>query len=257
MTKRIFTLALALALAVALAAGCLAADDGTVNYKGGDQLDCNGGMDGFENMLPGVEYSDTITLTNSSNKAANFYMNTDVLQTLAPQTRAGGVQTGYTVALTCGGNVLYGYNPAQDAAPTGALLGGSGTQGLEELNQALQAGQGQYQLVATLQPGESTQVRLAIQADGTATGNYFQGSNGQIRFQFQASEITPQTRTEVRTEKREAKVVTQVRYLVQAVQTGDSSLVALCGGVMVLALLLFALLGKKKDKQEKGSGPHA
>ena len=228
MKKRIF--GLTLALAAALSINCFAAEDGSVVYNG-ETLECTGGMDAFGSMLPGVPYTDTITLTNTSKNIA----------------QDGASGAGYTVSLTCGDSVLYGFDPATGEA-TGALLGGDGTGELEELNNILGRTNGEnYQMVATLEPGESVDVSLMLQADGTSLDNDYQNAVGSIQFQFIAEELEPVTETVVNQVQLPPEVVTQTRY----VQTGDNSLVWILGGVAVVAIGGFVFLSWKKKKKEK------
>lgn len=241
MKKRIF--GLTLALAAALSINCFAAENGSVVYNG-ETLECTGGMDAFGSMLPGVPYTDTITLTNTSENTANFYMDTNVVNTLSQDGASGA---GYTVSLTCGDSVLYGFDPATGEA-TGALLGGDGTGELEELNSILGRTNGEnYQMVATLEPGESVDVSLMLQADGTSLDNDYQNAVGSIQFQFIAEELEPVTETVVNQVQLPPEVVTQTRY----VQTGDNSLVWILGGVAVVAIGGFVFLSWKKKKKEK------
>ena len=91
------SLILSLLLAVAAPATGFAAERGEVAYTG-DALVCTGQMSGVSSILPGVEASDTLLLENKSGATANFYMKTDVLNTLE---KAGAAGAGYTVRLTC------------------------------------------------------------------------------------------------------------------------------------------------------------
>lgn len=247
MKKNLCTTLIALMVSVVMGISCFAADttnkvvyDGTnLIYEGTNQ------MSGFSNMLPGKTYSGSIQLENKGANAANFYMDTSVVQTLIGASNTK--DTGYTVTLTCGETVLYGYDPVSGKA-SGTLIGGDGTQGLEELNNQLE----EYPLVATLNPGESTTVTLSVKPDATATGNTYMSADGSIEFRFQASDV-PQVRTVVETETVQAKpnVVTQVRTVVQAAQTGDANVVFICLIVAAAAFILFLTLSDKKENKDK------
>ena len=136
MKKKLIASLFSLALSAVFALGCFAADADKVVYDG-TNLTYTGGteMSGFSQMIPGKTYTGTITLENTGEKAAYFYMDTSVVSTLIGASNAK--DTGYTVSLTCGGNTLYGYDPASGKA-TGALVGGNDTAGLEELNTQLE-----------------------------------------------------------------------------------------------------------------------
>lgn len=247
MKKNLCTTLVALVVSVIMGLSCFAADsinkvvyDGTsLTYEGTNQ------MSGFSNMLPGKTYKGSIQLENKGTNAANFYMDTSVVQTLIGASNTK--DTGYTVTLTCGNTVLYGYNPVT-AKATGSLIGGDGSQGLEELNKQLE----EYPLVATLNPGESTTVTLSVQPDATATGNSYMSADGSIEFRFQASDV-PQVRTVVKTQTVQEKpnVVTQVRTVVQAAQTDDVNTIFVCAIVAAVALVLFLVLSSKKQENEQ------
>lgn len=240
MKKKLIASLFSLALSAVFALGCFAATDKVV-YDGAN-LTYTGGteMSGFTQMIPGKTYTGTITLENTGEKAAYFYMDTSVVSTLIGA--SSEKDTGYTVSLTCGGNTLYGYDPA-----TGTLVGGDTTTGLEELNKQLE----EYPLVATLEPGQTADVVLSITPDATATNVSYMGAEGKIEFRFQAADV-PDVKTVVTTEKVQGKpdVVTQVRTIVVSAKTGDFNTIAVCAVVVVLAAIVLLVLTKKKKKEE-------
>lgn len=244
MKKKLIASLFSLALSAVFALGCFAATDKVV-YDGAN-LTYTGGteMSGFTQMIPGKTYTGTITLENTGEKAACFYMDTSVVSTLIGA--SSEKDTGYTVSLTCGGNTLYGYDPATGKA-TGTLVGGDTTTGLEELNKQLE----EYPLVATLEPGQTADVVLSITPDATATNVSYMGAEGKIEFRFQAADV-PDVKTVVTTEKvqGEPDVVTQVRTIVVSAKTGDFNTIAVCAVVVVLAAIVLLVLTRKKKKEE-------
>lgn len=244
MKKKLIASLFSLALSAVFALGCFAATDKVV-YDGAN-LTYTGGteMSGFTQMIPGKTYTGTITLENTGEKAAYFYMDTSVVSTLIGA--SSEKDTGYTVSLTCGGNTLYGYDPATGKA-TGTLVGGDTTAGLEELNKQLE----EYPLVATLEPGQTADVVLSITPDATATNVSYMGAEGKIEFRFQAADV-PDVKTVVTTEKVQGKpdVVTQVRTIVVSAKTGDFNTIAVCAVVVVLAAIVLLVLTKTKKKEE-------
>ena len=245
MKKKLIASLFSLALSAVFALGCFAAAADKVVYDG-TNLTYTGGteMSGFSQMIPGKTYTGTITLENTGDKAAYFYMDTSVVSTLIGASNAK--DTGYTVSLTCGGNTLYGYDPASGKA-TGTLVGGNDTAGLEELNSQLE----EYPLVATLDPGQTADVVLSITPDATATNVSYMGAEGKIEFRFQAADV-PDVKTVVTTEtvQGEPNVVTQVRTIVVSAKTGDFNTIAVCAVVVVLAAVVLLVLTKKKKKEE-------
>ena len=224
MVKRIFSLMLALAAVFSMTMVCSAAEPSTVvEYDGSKITYTNDGkMTGFENMLPGVPYEGTIQLKNVGDKEANFYMDTEVISTLL------GVEnvkdTSYVVSLSVGDNVLVGYNAESDTV-TGTVVGGEGTTGLEELNKTLP----EYPLVATLKPGETVDVVLKIQPDAEQTDNAYISSLGRVEFRFKVSDVPD-----------------------DSVVTGDDYIMYIAIAVIVVGLILFFVLGRRKNEQTQG-----
>ena len=230
MKKKLIASLFSLALSAVFALGCFAADADKVVYDG-TNLTYSGStqMSGFTQMIPGKTYTGTITLENTGDKAAYFYMDTSVVSTLIGASNAK--DTGYTVSLTCGGNTLYGYDPATGKA-TGTLVGGDTTTGLEELNKQLE----EYPLVATLDPGQTADVVLSITPDATATNVSYMGAEGKIEFRFQAADV-PDVKTVVTTEKVQGAPdeATRARTIAVSARAGGGDSIAACGRAGALA----------------------
>lgn len=259
MMKRISALVLVLGLAFTSALGCFAADgsDVTVTYNGSSLgYTVNNSENSMQNLRPGVESSYSFNLVNNSSASTNFYMSTEVLQTLTSEKSTK--DTGYLVTLLAGDQVIFGNNVADpDSATTraandeeGILVGGQGTQELKVLNEDDVLGTN-YILVSTVDPNSSTTLTLKITPNATGTDEAYLASTGEMQFQFMAEEVTPLTRTDVTTIRNEPEVVTQTRYILAGVQTGDPVVVAPLIGVLIVAILLFIIAGKKKKKKEE------
>lgn len=271
--KRFLALALVLALACATAVTGFAAEgDATpsaeVVYDGKNLTFTNGQTMTMDSMLPGVPAEGAMTLRNTSGALAKIYVDTTVVQTLVG---AAGTtnSTGYTVKLWVeqGGNttVLFGSDLEENK---GSQVGGAeqtaeGTlenQELKALNDMLAAQGGDtstqaegnnYLLAATLKNGETATLRLSITPDPTATTSTYMAGNGEIQFKFMAEQVDIQSRTETRTVKGETTIVTQTRYWLNGVQTGDPVAIAPLVAVLVLAVLVFLIAAKKKKKKEE------
>lgn len=285
--KRFLALALVLALACATAVTGFAADNETedkenkiepsagVEYTGNSLVfnDGNGNETTapkmtMSAMLPGVPSEGAMLLENTSGSLANIYVDTSVVQTLVG---AAGTtnSTGYTVKLWVeqGGNttVLFGSDLEENK---GSQVGGAeqtaeGTlenQELKALNDMLAAQGGDastqaegnnYLLAATLKNGETATLRLSITPDPTATTSTYMAGNGEIQFKFMAEQVDIQSRTETRTVKGETTIVTQTRYWLNGVQTGDPVAIAPLVAILVLAVLVFLIAAKKKKKKEE------
>lgn len=258
MMKRICALALVLALACSAAMVGFAADTGSVEYDG-KVLTVEGRMGGFEEVLPGIPREGEIKLHNSSSSLTQFYMDTTVAKNLLE----GAETSGYEVRMWVEddkGNLL------------STILGGDGTDGLQvgggtsgdnaglrDLENTLDAdgattyadGPDNYLLVATLASNGTAFVKMEITPDGSATVNNYMSQTGEIQFDFYVQEIDPITRHEVRTVTTDPVVITQTRYWLNGVQTGDPVAIAPLVAVLALAVLVFILAGKKKKKKEE------
>lgn len=288
MMKRFLALVLVLALACATAVTGFAADEtedkenkidasAGVEYTGNSLVfnDGNGNETTapkmtMSAMLPGVPSEGAMLLENTSGSLANIYVDTSVVQTLVGATGAGTTNsTGYTVKLWVeqGGNktVLFGSDLGENK---GSQVGGAeqtaeGTlenQELKALNDMLAAQGGDtstqaegnnYLLAATLKNGETATLRLSITPDPTATTSTYMAGNGEIQFKFMAEQVDIKNRTETRTVKGETTIVTQTRYWLNGVQTGDPVAIAPLVAVLVLAVLVFLIAAKKKKKKEE------
>ena len=286
--KRFLALALVLALACATAVTGFAADEtedkenkidasAGVEYTGNSLVfnDGNGNETTapkmtMSAMLPGVPSEGAMLLENTSGSLANIYVDTSVVQTLVGAAGAGTTNsTGYTVKLWVeqGGNktVLFGSDLGENK---GSQVGGAeqtaeGTlenQELKALNDMLAAQGGDastqaegnnYLLAATLKNGETATLRLSITPDPTATTSTYMAGNGEIQFKFMAEQVDIKNRTETRTVKGETTIVTQTRYWLNGVQTGDPVAIAPLVAVLVLAVLVFLIAAKKKKKKEE------
>ena len=253
MMKRISALVLVLGLAFTSALGCFAAggSDISVTYNGSSlDYSVNNPVDSIQNMTPGVESSYSFDLVNNSGSSTDFYMSTKVLQTLTAPTSTG--DTGYLVTMLVDDQVIFGNNTEEnsDGYATGVIVGGQDTEELEMLNDTAILGN-DYVLVATIAPKSSKTLTMKITPNATGTDSTYEASTGDMQFQFMAEEVTPLTRTEVTTVRNEPTVVTQTRYILTGVQTGDPMVIAPLVGVLALAVLLFIIAGKKKKKKEE------
>lgn len=253
MMKRISALVLVLGLAFTSALACFAegSSDISVTYNGsGLEYSVNNPTDNIQNMTPGVESTYSFDLVNNSGSSTDFYMATEVLQTLTATNSTG--DTGYLVTMLVDDQVIFGNNTEanSDGYESGVVVGGQDTDELEMLNDEDILGN-DYILVATIAPNSSKTLTLKITPNATGTDSTYEASTGDMQFQFMAEEVTPLTRTEVTTVKREPTVVTQTRYILTGVQTGDPMVIAPLVGVLALAVLLFIVAGKKKKKKEE------
>lgn len=246
MKKRFCALALVLVLACAAVFTCFADSNASVVYDG-KNLTTTGSMNAINDLLPGVPSEDSMTITNNSGALTRFYIDTNVTKTLE-----GTYNSGYTVKLWVvnpdgSETVLFGNGAdgAEGSQVGGGMYTTEGNQELKELNDVLDG----YMLATTLEAGQSATLKLSIMADGAATTNEYMGKDGNINFSFMAEEVDILNRQEVTTIRSEPEVVTQTRYILTGVQTGDPLVIAPLLAVLVLAVVVFIIAGKKKRKK--------
>lgn len=246
--KRLIALLTTVLLTACLAVPAFAAATPVVTYNGSSELaytDESGNAlsgDGdfgtaFSSMLPGVTYSQSITLKNTSeNDQVRFYMSLDVIKTLQADKLDGA---GYAVTLTSTKETLFS---SVNGAISGTLIGGSGSNAeLADLNKDLYDESGTGILVATLAPGESETLTLSIKADATMS-NAYQSAQGALKFQFfaQMNSTTGTTTT----------VYVPGQTIVKTVQTGDNSPIYIAAAAMGAAVVILLLTVRKKKKKD-------
>lgn len=246
--KRVLSIALTLLLALALCVPAFAATTPVVTYDGsaqlrytdtsGNALSGNGDFGtAFSNMLPGVTYSQSVNLKNTSTAdTTRFYMSLGVLSTLKAAQLDGA---GYTVTLTSGSETLYS---SVNGTISGTLIGGSGSSGeLMDLNEALYSADGKGILVATLAPGATETLTLSIAADATMS-NAYQRASGTVEFQFFAEVTTANGKT--------TTVHVPGKTVYKTVKTGESGLIYAAAAVLLLAVVVLLITGYKKDHKK-------
>ena len=106
-------------------------------------------------------------------------------------------------------------------------------------------------LVATLDPHSSAVLELRIKPDATGTDFTYMEAMGGISFEFPCRGSHSHQSYETVYEKGKDIVVTQTRYWLNGVRTGDPMAFAPLVGVLALAVLVFILAAKKKKKKEE------
>ncbi len=249
--KRLLSITVALLLSFSLSISAFAASTPVVTYDGSTNLSytdengnaLSGGDFGtaFSSMLPGVTYSQTIALKNTSEKdTVRFFMSLDVLKTLSAAKLDGA---GYTVTLTSNSQTLYS---SVNGAITGALLGGSGSAGeLKDLNEVLYSADGKGIMVTSVAPGGSDQLTLSITADSTMS-NAYQSASGTIEFQFFAEVVASN-----------GKVITihvPGDTIYNIVRTGENAWIFIAAGVLVASLAFLLITGRRKNHKKNKNG---
>lgn len=258
MKKKIIMSVLTLALIVGMGMNVNAAGTPVVNFTSGGALQyTNADTFGevFQTMVPGVEESLAITLTNSNPNTASFYMAAKDIEALTMQ-GDGEMQTGaYSVVVTAGTNEIYNSTVGGFSGSEGE--GYAGSQGLEELSEL----EGMV-FLATLPSGQSTNLTFDLMLDGLSNGDEYQSSRGNITFDFAvAYNDVPGSTTEnnVVTTKGAVKknIVTTIEDIfvplasgITAVKTGDPAALGLLIGVGCIGAAGLFLTRKRKSVED-------
>lgn len=196
------------------------------------------GEEGFENMDPGEQRTQTVTLKNSDYQEMKFYMSAEILSNIADQ---GDQQAVYTLNINKNNQTFF-------STVIGSEENAVGKEYLDKDNNIL---------LASLKKGESTQIEVVIELDGDSTENAYQNKTGQIQLNFHV-EVA---------EKEEAKVVKEVITKTNTttepqnaatkkklVKTGDDLPVGMMLAVAGMSLVIIIgtiAVKKKKDAEEK------
>lgn len=199
--------------------------------------DQNALTDKFTGMMPGESRSETFTLVNNDQREMSFYLNTQVLKDLGDSNNTNGAV--YEITFARDGEVFY----------TGTIGGENGS--LVDLSgQSM----GENMLMATLAENQKSEIEMTIGIDGDSMDNTYQNAAGELQFAFSVEYDDP--------EVQEPTVVTKVVQLpgkeiervVNAVQTGDYSVLAPYVAALIVAggVIIGLIVTRKKKQAEEG-----
>lgn len=208
----------------------------------------------FQGMAPGDTKTVTICVQNDNSHTASFFISQETLNYLEEKENASG--GAYTYDLKVGtanddsavsllDTVAGGYDSSLSAD-------NQGLNGITELED--------YQYFAELGTGEYTNVYLTLTIDGegvdsTDSVNY-ENAEGELEFNFRAyykdrePVIVTETVTEQEPDTVITKVIDQVVKVAGEVKTGDSILMAVVFGGVLIAGILLVIIALKKRKAE-------
>lgn len=185
----------------------------------------------YENMAPGEERVQQITLTNEDYREMKFYVRSEYTNPLGEG--VANEQIAYDIEFLNNGEAFY----------TGQI-GGMTKSNMDSL-------ENNY-LLQTLKKGESTTVQMKIKVDGDSMDNTYQDTEGTLNliFSVEYEENTPIE-----------KVVTIVKKVpvinrIPGVSTGDTTTIGAILGVfaasiVVMIILVVAKLKKRKDEEHE------
>lgn len=213
MKKRIMNFVLALTLVVAGTVGssayALANETAkewmTFTYKGGSDVDFTSqvaeGFTPFSDVMPGDTITYKINYANGTSKAADFYMNAEVVKSLEKASQDVGGAYSYVIK----------NNDAE--LFSSETVGGDATEKLG-LTQA-SGDTGVYFSLGEVKAGEKGTVSVSITLDGDSQANVYQDKSAELQFYFKAESETLGNKTIV---KENEKVVPVTKTVTESVK---------------------------------------
>ncbi|MBE5911508.1 hypothetical protein [Pseudobutyrivibrio sp.] len=273
MKKKILNMVLALALTMAGLMGTGFSSSASTQTTGWDvTYDGKGITSSYDvskstitSVMPGDTVIFNVDYKNTSDKSADFYLSTDIINSLEEKNIDGsaanisGGAYSYELSYTLNGTTTIIYNSE--------TLGGDNTTvlGLNQIQGTLKNGEGTYFDVGIVPAGGMGTVKIEIALDGNSQDNSYMEKLASLDVRFGVENVEPATTNTV-TENKSRTVVyevpggTEVILIDEGVvptsanpQTGDSPLpIIICSAMMLLGIgliLWYFLL--TKNKREK------
>ena len=238
----------------------------TVTYDG---KKLTSGYDVSKDTITGVMPGDTITYNvsyaNNGSKAADFYISTDIIDSLEDKSVDGGSSSAaggaysYELMYTAAGKTTTIYNSD--------IVGGDSAtlEGLKQIKASLPTGEGTYISLGTLQPGKDGTVTMVITLDGNSQDSSYMATLATLDFYFGVEEVSA-TSSSTGGSSGTTTVVYTIPGGTQVVAiedptvpldggpvTGDSILplvICTAGLLLGLLLILWYMLTVKKQRKE-------
>lgn len=182
----------------------------------------------YEDLAPGEERVQSITLTNEDYREMKFYVRSD-LGLINEEATSQNIA--YDIKFSQDGEVFYS-----------GQVGGVTQANMDSL-------ENNY-LLKTLKQGESTTIDMAIGFDGDSMDNSYQGAQGSLNlvFSVEYEENTPVEKV--------VNIVKKVPIInqIEAVKTGDSASVGLfLGAFMAAVVAVIVVLAAKRKRKKEGA----
>ena len=272
MKKKILNTVLALSAAVlGLMATGLDAQAATqqvswdVNYTG-SKLESSYSADKatFTQMMPGDTAIYQVTYKNTSDKTADFYMESSVISSLEDTSLGGGSSSAkdgaysYAISYTIDGKATSIYDSKTVGGDSGNTL-----EGLNQVQTNLKNNQGAYVYVGQLAAGKSGVVTIQVDLDGNTQDNSYMERLAKLDIQFAVENVTTTVNHTSNTEQVVYTLPGGTEVVTITVpstptsggnpKTGDSILpLILCGAGLglgiILIILYFVMTGKQKKE---------
>lgn len=181
----------------------------------------------YENMAPGEERVQKITLSNDDYRELKFYVRSEYTNPLGEG--VANNQIAYDIEFSNNGEIFYN-----------GKIGGMTQSNMDSLDQNY--------LLKTLKKGESTTVLMKIKVDGDSMDNTYQNTEGYLNLIFS---VEHEDNTPVE------KVVTVIKKVpvinkIPGVQTGDTTVIGTILGMFVASLALIIVIIVMKIRNRKG-----
>lgn len=233
MKKFSLALCLLLALSVCVAPLTMAANTPEVVYDGSTLTSNTAASNfgsGLKNLLPGETATQTVTLRNTTDKTADFYLNGTAANQLVSNNTAA-----YAIKLSGANGDLY---DSTNGGTTGNLadyqINGQSTQ---------------YAYVGSVPANGTTTLTLEVRVSGVGAGNVYQDNeDGSINFQFMARQ--PDDPADRIVTEYKTNTVTQRRGV--AARTGDTTLIVIPLVVLAAAIILIVIIHRARRKKQGG-----
>lgn len=217
-----------------------------VNFDG-KELVSSYDFDTTKSTISGAMPGDVITYEveykNSSSKAVDYYMSSDVVASLETGSEAAGGAYSYGISYNAGGEDIYLFNSE--------TLGGDNPD-VQGLLQA-QTGGDNYFYLGQLKAGKSGKVKIQIALDGNSQNNDYMSQIAQLNIKFGVETVATTTRTIVNRLPDGTEIVTikNPNVVLAGPKTGDSMLpLVLCGIALLVGIALILLYFKRAKEEE-------
>lgn len=176
-------------------------------------------FDNFKNIMPGEIREQDIVLKNTDHRELRFYLSAKVIDSLDKDTSGLSI---YNISITNEDEEFY-----------------RGT--LDDLAKLSAGRMSEDTLLATLQKGETTTIKMTLEVNGDSMDNTYQNREGLIQFKFSVEELDDAT-----------TIIEVVKNIYQQVRTGDISVITpMIGLIAGSGLVIIYLLRRKKDKEDR------
>ena len=188
-------------------------------------------FDGFKNLYPGETRTEKLTLVNNDYQELRFYVNSKVIDQFGNANGAKGIV--YDVKFKINGEDLFV-----------GKVGGDKEVGISQEKT-------DNSLIATLKKGESAVLEMTLSIDGDSMDNAYQGATGTVQYTFSVEQDDEEAPVVERVVNKVVKTV--INPITKVVKTGDTTSLALIGGLLAISGLGIVYIIVTKRKKEENA----